>query len=157
LTQKTGLVFFFLLFSFSILTMMAVASCSASRQTLPAEIHGSWEIDRQLDVGAIWSGSCIVKGVGIPINVGFHSIQFDGYHFTHPKLEVVSARDFERRYFYEGYAGLQKLGITAFKITVIDSDEPLDSRLDFLLVKDSDTLLVERCGMFYEAKRKGRQ
>jgi hypothetical protein len=130
-----------------ILMITVVVRCSAAAQTFPAEIQGSWQIDRKLDVTATdWSGSCLNGGIGVQIKIGEHSIHLEtgswrSVDVASPSLVFVPAEDFARKHLSKGISGLKELGISASKIEVITNGGPTDSSLfERLLVKDPNML-----------------
>ena len=145
---------------------VVLGSCRAlaAAQQFPNSIRGSWEWRRTLQPrDGSWAGSCIEPATtkSALITIGERSIIWGGQSMNEarPQVSIISSSQFARKHLSMGVADLKYLGIRSPRIEAISFGGPtFDSTrlLDLMLIKDPDTLILERCGGFYEIVRRSK-
>ncbi len=148
---------------FVLATAVVLRIPSASPQSIPTSVTGTWRIVRQLTapIPACWDDTHLKGLVGSTLRYQSGAMAWQGGKIATP--EALS-RTLSRRKFVDEYKqDLTSLGIHAEEITEIDlqhEDADITGATtevpgDTILLAGPGRILVSACGAFYEAVRPG--
>jgi hypothetical protein len=142
----------------------------AAAQDIPAQLQGSWVIQRIVPTGTIscWGYEEARHLIGTEIEYTSDSLRWRDRVASHPLvgISVVSAEQFHRDNSGGGSNDSQvtfgQLGIRAVTATQIVLTHPDTKPIaganeipgDTVLIKDQDTIIFSVCGVYFEARRK---
>ncbi len=146
------------------IAILTSAAPALLADVFPAGVQGTWKVVRKLDVpgsAAQCGGALPNLPKGAKVTIGDHTLMLEGRGMddAQPTVTTLTAAQFTQKYLGGSEAAFKHLGLRGSSIEVITPTSGAEGTeftvFDTVIVKDPSTLLLGRCGRYFEATHAG--